>query len=137
MYLPGNKFMSDDFLKGGRGKRAPYTTTHYRVPVACKESVETVCKVWKEIYVSDEGEEKSQKFLQKIIDTASGVYQAEFFGESESNEKVVTNYEHEEIPGNNFDLETVKNKLHNALSIKGNKSSAIKAIIEEVLEMID
>ena len=40
--------------KGGRGKRAPYQTTHIRVPLALKPAVERAIAEFRELAVSGE-----------------------------------------------------------------------------------
>jgi hypothetical protein len=37
-----------DFVKGGRGHKAPYSTTHLRVPEPLKEELEAVIQEFKE-----------------------------------------------------------------------------------------
>lgn len=34
--------------RGGRGVKAPYETTHVRVPLPIKDKVEELCKVYKD-----------------------------------------------------------------------------------------
>ena len=42
-----------EYLKGGRGKKAPYDTEMYRIPSAIKETVQQLGLAWKKAYVSD------------------------------------------------------------------------------------
>jgi hypothetical protein len=38
-----------EFSKGGRGKRAPYTTEHYRIPTPLKPAIHQICTNYKEL----------------------------------------------------------------------------------------
>lgn len=40
--------MSKEYTKGGRGKKAPYATTHLRVPVPIKDRVQALIERFKE-----------------------------------------------------------------------------------------
>lgn len=51
--LLGNKFMSN-FTKGGRGKQAPYETTHCRIPTPIKEIVHSFASAYKTTVGSSE-----------------------------------------------------------------------------------
>ena len=42
------------YVKGGRGKRAPYKTTHCRVPEACKPLVEKLVAYYKSLVDNSE-----------------------------------------------------------------------------------
>lgn len=42
------------FSKGGRGKQAPYTTTHVRVPDPLKAEVDNLIKSWRTLVDSGE-----------------------------------------------------------------------------------
>lgn len=39
--------------KGGRGKKAPYQTTHVRIPVALKPAIEQMIAEYKDLVVND------------------------------------------------------------------------------------
>ncbi len=39
--------MTTQFEKGGKGKKAPYTSTHARIPEPTKEAIEVLTREWK------------------------------------------------------------------------------------------
>lgn len=41
----------DDISKGGRGKRAPYESTHYRLPVPIKSLAEEMATIYRELVI--------------------------------------------------------------------------------------
>lgn len=51
--------------KGGRGQKAPYTTTHARIPEAIKPLVEEITIRYKELYLVA-GEQEANNFLLQI-----------------------------------------------------------------------
>ncbi len=57
--------------KGGRGVKAPYETTHVRIPVAIKEEVEALSRAFKEGHSVESKEftslEEAIEICQKII----------------------------------------------------------------------
>lgn len=53
-----------DVLKGGRGKKAPYNTTHVRIPEAMKPAIEQAIAQFKELAIS--GKIDPNKPINKI-----------------------------------------------------------------------
>ena len=67
---PVNKFLSMAAPKGGRGVKAPYTTTHVRVPEPIKARVEAMSQAYKDGALSepisfDEAIEIAHKVLKQ------------------------------------------------------------------------
>ena len=55
----------DDIAKGGRGHKAPYKTTHQRIPVPIKPVVEKIIKAYRAAYA--EGlEENALELLERV-----------------------------------------------------------------------
>lgn len=53
--------------RGGRGVKAPYESTHVRVPVPIKDRVEVLCKAFKDGRLDDEN---SFPTLDESVETA-------------------------------------------------------------------
>ena len=45
----GNKLKMADFTKGGRGKKAPYETIHYRIPKPLKSTIQKLSNAYKSL----------------------------------------------------------------------------------------
>lgn len=55
----------DDIAKGGRGNKAPYKTTHQRIPIPIKPVVEKIIKAYRAAYA--EGlEENALELLERV-----------------------------------------------------------------------
>lgn len=55
----------DDIAKGGRGHKAPYKTTHQRIPIPIKPVVEKIIKAYRAAYA--EGlEENALELLERV-----------------------------------------------------------------------
>jgi hypothetical protein len=110
--------MSD--FKGGRGKKAPYKTGHYRIPQPIKPTVEMLADQYRELVANDSQVEASA-MLERV------------------NEAIVDNQKIENKPGSNFskaDLEQVVDILQEALKLKANAGGAIKERIKVVLSLL-
>lgn len=119
-----------EFIKGGRGKKAPYETTHYRVPEPCKNTVELVCKTWKHL-VSNEGvDSDSVKNLVTAIENVATMHYIQQFDKPVNGYvyKPVTEFEEATKPGN--ELEKL---LTEALNTDGRSVKKIKEKITEAL----
>jgi hypothetical protein len=109
-----------DYSKGGRGKKAPYKTGHYRIPQPIKPTVEMLADQYRELVVND-SESEASAMLERV------------------NEAIVGSQKTENKPGTNFneaDLEQVINILQEALKLKANAGGAIKERIKEVLNLL-
>ncbi len=60
--------MSDLIAKGGRGHKAPYETTHARVPLQIKPLVEKLAAQWRKLFElgSDELTNGSSELLERV-----------------------------------------------------------------------
>ena len=48
-YKVGNRLKMADFTKGGRGKKAPYETVHYRIPKPLKSIIQKFTSTYKSL----------------------------------------------------------------------------------------
>ncbi len=62
--------MSDP-SRGGRGKKAPYSTTHYRIPDPIKPVVEMLANAYKRLTANDQD---TQLLLTKVEDAITNAY---------------------------------------------------------------
>ncbi len=62
--------------KGGRGKVAPYTTTHYRIPEPIKLTVERFASMYR-ILVGAEDLEASENLIKSVNNAISNLGEAE------------------------------------------------------------
>ena len=46
----GNKLKMANFIKGGRGKKAPYETIHYRIPKSLKSTIQKLANAYKKLF---------------------------------------------------------------------------------------
>ena len=99
---------------GGRGKRAPYKTTHYRMPIALKPIVEEMARKYRELV--DEYEVDDPALISAVINAISC---------KEKNK----NIESEKI-------ELAIEILNEALTLKANVGGAIKRKVEEALKLM-
>lgn len=101
------------YSKGGRGKKAPYKTVHYRIPEPIKPIVEDIADKFREASTTDSGFDE-QEFLSSIRTS---------LGSSNS----MTDLNQAEIVS----------ILREALKIKANAGDAIKERIKEALRLIE
>ena len=99
---------------GGRGKRAPYETTHYRIPIALKPIVEEMARKYRELV--DEYEVDDPALVDAVINALCP---------KETNK----NIEIEKI-------ELAIEILNEALLLKANVGGAIKRKIEDALKLM-
>lgn len=92
--------------KGGRGKKAPYNTTHYRIPEPLKALVEEIAANYREL-ISDYDDPNDPKLITEVLKAVS----------SSSNQPAI------EI-------------LLEAKKLKANAGGAIKSKIDEALELL-
>lgn len=100
---------------GGRGKTAPYISTHVRVPIPVKHIIELVIDKYRERL--DKGEVKPG-----VIDDIS-----EYFSDKSDGYKPLTSYE---------DISNVIRMLSESLNLKSNAGGAIKEEIRKALEIL-
>lgn len=116
--------------KGGRGKVAPYSTTHYRIPEPLKATVERLTSAYR-ILVSSEDTEVCKRFINCVDSAISNL------GESEQN---IKNLEAELIATKN-EVKALKvkvisatAKLETALQLKSREGTKMKEIINESID---
>ena len=61
---------------GGRGLKAPYETTHVRIPVAIKDRVEELSRAYKDSLVSGEDKPEEQLSFEEAVETAKEILKA-------------------------------------------------------------
>jgi hypothetical protein len=82
-----------DKPKGGRGHRAPYRTTHLRVPEPIKDELQTRIDQWREDYLSGESSGNASQvtmddYMEAIaLLTEALTYKANTFGEGKKRVK--------------------------------------------------
>ncbi len=62
----GTRFVSS-LTKGGRGKKAPYKTVHYRIPEPIKPTVEILAEQYRQLMLAELGTE-AEKMLERVGD---------------------------------------------------------------------
>ncbi len=58
--------------KGGRGRNAPYTTTHYRIPTPIKETVEQLAAIYR-IHAGREDENECKALIIRVQNAIANV----------------------------------------------------------------
>ncbi len=113
--------------KGGRGKVAPYSTTHYRIPEPLKPTVERLTSVYR-ILVGSEDPEVCERLISSVDSAISNL------GEKEQNNE---NLEAELIAAKNeiralkVRVTSVTARLETALQLKSREGTKMKEIISE------
>jgi hypothetical protein len=100
---------------GGRGKRAPYKTTHYRMPIALKPIVEEMARKYRELV--DEYEVDDPALVEAVINAICP-------------KQTNKNIDSEKI-------ELAIEILNSALTLKANSGGAIKRKVEEALKLMN
>lgn len=109
------------YARGGRGKKAPYETIHYRIPQPIKSTVEILAEHYRELALSESNAE-SEQLLKRIQDAIAGELPVK------------------EKPGTKFvkaDLEQIIALLQDGLKLKANAGGKIKERIREALELLE
>jgi hypothetical protein len=109
------------YSKGGRGKKAPYQTIHYRIPQPIKPVVESLAEHYREL-VAAESTAEAEEMLERV----------------QSN--IVGSVSDENKPGTKFneaDLGQVISVLQEALTLKANAGGKIKDRIREALKLLE
>lgn len=118
--------------KGGRGKIAPYSTTHYRIPEPLKATVERLTSAYR-ILVGSENLEACKKFVDCVDNAITNL------GESQQNIKQLE----AELVAARKEIETLKiknievtKKLETALHLKSREGTKMKEIISESIDSL-
>lgn len=84
--------------KGGRGHTAPYETTHVRIPVPLKQSIEKMIESYRESLVGGEQatSELHQVSLEEAIDIAKSILKQKKSAR-QSIEKLLTSLYNQEV----------------------------------------
>lgn len=110
-----------DYIKGGRGKKAPYQTVHYRIPQPIKLTVEALAEQYREL-VTAESTVEAEEMLERVHSSITG------------------DVPNENKPGTKFneaDLEQIVSVLQEALTLKANAGGKIKDRIREALKLLE
>lgn len=103
--------MSEKALKLGRGQKAPYETTHYRIPKPIKPIVEQISEDYKRsIFAGEDSEEIIKKISRSLEDKEPAI--------------------------GGIELERAVALLTEALTLKPQAGGAIKAKIREALVLL-
>jgi hypothetical protein len=107
--------------KGGRGKKAPYQTIHYRIPQPIKPVVESLAEHYREL-VTSESTTEAEEMLERV--------QSSIAGSVSSENKPGTKF-------NEANLEQIVSVLQEALMLKANAGGKIKDRIREALKLLE
>ncbi len=116
--------------KGGRGKVAPYSTTHCRIPEPLKSTVERLTSAYK-ILVGSEDLEGCKQLISSVDDAITNL------GEAPQNIKKLE----DELIAAKKEIKVLKTttikviaKLETALQLKSREGTKMKEIISESIE---
>lgn len=115
--------------KGGRSKRAPYETTHYRIPLPIKPVVESLATAYRMVVESDTDPD-GKKLLNKV--QSSIVSATDLNDESELERlRLKLQQAQEKVEQLERERKTALNILVIALKEKANAGGKIKAAIKQ------
>lgn len=109
-----------NYVKGGRGKKAPYKTVHYRIPEPIKPTVRILADEYRQLTTA-QSESEADEMLERVQST------------------IVNNQIINSKPDTRFtedDLEQIVFILQEALKLKANAGGAIKERIKQVLVIV-
>jgi hypothetical protein len=110
-----------EYTKGGRGKKAPYKTVHYRIPQPIKPTVETIAERYREL-VTAESSVEAEEMLERV--------QTSIVGDVLDENKPDTKF-------TEANLEQIVSILQEALTLKANAGGKIKDRIREALKLLE
>jgi hypothetical protein len=114
---------------GGRGKRAPYNTTHYRIPDALKSSVGKICNAYKSLVL-----DYDNPYDQRLIEEAEGVFISDLAEELETvQEGIIIAYR--KLNSAEEEIKSLKAELADAEEKAGNLNLSIeeKKLLDRIL----
>lgn len=113
------------YIKGGRGKKAPYQTVHYRIPEPIKPTVEILAEQYRQLIVAQSLTEAEEllEWIRLTITNSQAV-------SKKPGTKFNTKF-------NENDLEQVVSILQDALKLKANAGGAIKQCIREAINLLE
>jgi hypothetical protein len=109
-----------NYSKGGRGKKAPYQTVHYRIPEPIKPTVEMLAEQYRQL--------ANAQSANTVNEMLKNVQEA-IFGSQAVGDKDDTNF-------TEADLEQTIEILQEALKLKANAGGKIKERIREALSFL-
>jgi NifU-like protein involved in Fe-S cluster formation len=109
-----------NYNKGGRGKKAPYQTVHYRIPEPMKSTVQTLAEHYRQL-ANTKSIDEANKMLEQVQDIITN--------EQLENKKPDTKF-------SELDLDQVVKLLQEALKLKANTGGLIKNKVREVLNIL-
>jgi hypothetical protein len=120
-----------DISKGGRGKRAPYTTTHYRIPEPIKPTVEQLADAYR-LLVDEASFDRDGSQLLSNVQTAiaNSTYPEDKPGTTNS-ESIKPGTNNKQLPDPADLLNQVKGKLKGKTKVTLRDVEAILELLEE------
>ncbi len=116
--------------RGGRGKKAPYTTIHYRIPEPIKPTVERFATAYKIVVNQENSGDKARTLINSVDDTLVAVLDSSNATELEDL-KLQLSAAQKQIEKLTLEREKSASILHPALKFPANNASKIKAAIRE------
>jgi hypothetical protein len=116
--------------KGGRGKKAPYKTIHYRIPEPIKPTVERFAAAYKIVINQEDSEDEVRTLINSVDDTLVAVLDSSNFSELGAL-KLQLSEARSQIEKLTLEREKSASILLPALKFPANNASPIKAVIRE------
>lgn len=131
----------DNPAKGGRGKKAPYESTHYRLPVPLKPIAEEMAANYRELVTEYSDPEDPALIAAVISALAPGDNEVE---ENQQVKELLEDYQQMQTQIEELQQRVEKFKgvnqaiaiLNHALTLKANAGGAIKEQIRQALELL-
>jgi hypothetical protein len=115
--------------KGGRGKKAPYATIHYRIPKPIKPTVERFAAAYKIVVGQGDSEDEVRTLINSVDDTLVAVLDNNF-SELEAL-KLQLSVAQSQVEKLTLERERSASILLPTLKFPANNASKIKAAIRE------
>lgn len=118
--------------KGGRARKAPYTTIHYRIPEPIKPTVEKLASKFREVVYEMLGVESLLERVNEAIDTNSSDKNREL------DELLLKLEEYQtEITQLKEEKAIAIRILQEGLAVKGNKAGEVKSFIKKAYSHLE
>lgn len=116
--------------KGGRGKKAPYKTIHYRIPEPIKPTVERFAAAYKIVINQEDSEDEVRTLINSVDDTLVAVL--DFGNVSQSEDlKLQLSAAQKQIENLTSEREKSAAILLPALKFPANNASPLRAAVRE------